>query len=118
MPVSLPARRSPGTARRVLVTGGSPRPRAAPSPPFPPARRSPGTARRVLVTGGASGLGAALAARYAARGDRVLVTDLATDADVPAGARYQQLDITSAADWAAARERVETEFGGLDVLVN
>jgi NAD(P)-dependent dehydrogenase (short-subunit alcohol dehydrogenase family) len=51
--------------------------------------------RRVLVTGGASGLGAALAARFAARGDRVLVTDLAPDADVPAGAVYQRLDITS-----------------------
>jgi NAD(P)-dependent dehydrogenase (short-subunit alcohol dehydrogenase family) len=87
-------------------------------PVFLPTRRSPGTARRVLVTGGASGLGAALAARYANRGDRVLVTDLAEHADVPAGARYQQLDITSAADWAAARDRVEAEFGGLDVLVN
>ncbi|WP_158675571.1 hypothetical protein [Nocardia stercoris] len=32
---------------------------------------------RILVTGGASGLGAALVARFAARGDRVLVTDLA-----------------------------------------
>ncbi|WP_116451618.1 SDR family NAD(P)-dependent oxidoreductase [Blastococcus litoris] len=74
--------------------------------------------RRVLVTGGASGLGAALAARYAARGDRVLVGDLAGTADVPAGASYQRLDITSEADWVAALERVRSEFGGLDVLVN
>jgi NAD(P)-dependent dehydrogenase (short-subunit alcohol dehydrogenase family) len=76
------------------------------------------TARRVLVTGGASGLGAALAARYAGRGDRVLVTDLAAGADVPAGAVYQRLDVTSESDWAAALDRVRAEFGGLDVLVN
>ncbi|WP_040339858.1 SDR family NAD(P)-dependent oxidoreductase [Candidatus Blastococcus massiliensis] len=74
--------------------------------------------RRVLVTGGASGLGAALAARFAARGDRVLVTDVAPQADVPAGAAYQRLDITSEDDWAAARDRVRAAFGGLDVLVN
>lgn len=74
--------------------------------------------RRVLITGGASGLGAALAARYAARGDRVLVGDLADTADVPAGALYQRLDITSEADWASALERVRAELGGLDVLVN
>ena len=32
--------------------------------------------RRVLVTGGASGLGAALAAAYAERGDDVLIGDI------------------------------------------
>lgn len=74
--------------------------------------------RRVLITGGASGLGAALAARFAARGDRVLVTDLAADAAVPAGAVYQRLDITAEDDWRAARDRVRAEFDGLDVLVN
>lgn len=74
--------------------------------------------RRVLVTGGASGLGAALAARYAARGDRVLVTDLAATASVPSGAHYQRLDITSEADWAAAVDRVRSRWDGLDVLVN
>jgi NAD(P)-dependent dehydrogenase (short-subunit alcohol dehydrogenase family) len=72
----------------------------------------------VLVTGGASGLGAALAARYAGRGDAVLVTDLAAHADVPAGARYQRLDVTSETDWVAALERVRDEFDGLDLLVN
>jgi NAD(P)-dependent dehydrogenase (short-subunit alcohol dehydrogenase family) len=76
------------------------------------------TPRRVLVTGGASGLGAALAARYAARGDRVLVTDLAPDADIPAGALYQRLDVTSEDDWKAALHRVRVDLGGLDVLVN
>ncbi|WP_091381441.1 SDR family NAD(P)-dependent oxidoreductase [Geodermatophilus sp. DSM 45219] len=84
---------------------------------MPSSPSSPGP-RRVLVTGGASGLGAALAARYAGRGDDVLVTDLAAHADVPAGARYQRLDVTSETDWAAALERVRDDLGGLDVLVN
>ena len=74
--------------------------------------------RRVLITGGASGLGAALAARYVGRGDRVLVTDLAETAEVPAGATYTRLDITAEDDWAAALERVRSDLGGLDVLVN
>ena len=65
---------------------------------------------RVLVTGAASGLGAALADAFEARGDRVLRTDL-SDADLT-------LDITSDDDWARARDHVQETWGGLDVLVN
>lgn len=76
--------------------------------------------RRVLVTGGASGLGAALAARWAARGDRVLVGDLPAlrPAGLPPSVLYQRLDITDEADWAAVVERARREWGVLDVLVN
>ncbi len=77
---------------------------------------SPG--RRVLVTGGASGLGAALVDEFLKRGDRVLVTDLADTSDVPEGADYLRLNVTSDADWDAARAWVESNWGGLDVLVN
>lgn len=73
---------------------------------------------RVLVTGGASGLGAALVAAFLQRGDRVLVTDLADDGVPPDGADYLRLDVTSDADWDAARAWVEQSWGGLDVLVN
>ncbi len=66
--------------------------------------------RRVLITGAASGLGAALATAFAARGDEVLRTDL-HDADLT-------LDVTSDDDWAAALAHVERTWGGLDVLVN
>ncbi len=83
---------------------------------------------RVLVTGGASGLGAALAAAFAARGDQVLIGDL-DEPDEPGGRAangvrdqtrpsYLHLDVRSDDDWAAARAWVEREWGGLDVLVN
>ena len=70
---------------------------------------------RVLVTGGASGLGAALVAAYAERGDQVLVADIHEPAEAE---HFLRLDVRSDDDWAAAREWVEREWGGLDVLVN
>ncbi len=80
---------------------------------------------RVLVTGGSSGLGAALVARYAARGDRVLSADLVASSDlVAAGVASEdavverRLDVRSEEDWAAARAWVEETWGGLDLLVN
>ena len=65
---------------------------------------------RVLITGAASGLGAALAAAFEARGDQVLRSDR-TGGDLT-------LDVTSDDDWAAALAHVEETWGGLDVLVN
>ena len=78
------------------------------------------TGRRVLVTGGASGLGAALVTAFAARGDRVLATDLAerAPASLPPGVEYLRLDVTSDQDWATAPAHVERLWGGLDLLVN
>lgn len=78
--------------------------------------------RRVLVTGAASGLGAALADAFEARGDEVLRTDRAGERGFETGLRPSstaaRLDITSEADWAAALGHVEETWGGLDVLVN
>ncbi|RZS30405.1 NADP-dependent 3-hydroxy acid dehydrogenase YdfG [Herbihabitans rhizosphaerae] len=79
---------------------------------------------RVLVTGGASGLGAAIAHRYAKDGARVLVSDVdgeageKTVAALGDSAAFVKLDVTSDADWTAAREWCEREWDGLDVLVN
>ena len=81
---------------------------------------------RVLVTGGASGLGAALVDRFAARGDQVLSADLSEPhvamatphSDNSGDVTHRVLDVTSEEDWAAAVEWVTSEWGGLDVLVN
>ena len=55
---------------------------------------------RILVTGGASGLGAALVAKFIAEGHQVLSTDVAADGPDD-GASYRQLDVRSPEDWAA-----------------
>ncbi|HET9499140.1 MAG TPA: SDR family NAD(P)-dependent oxidoreductase [Marmoricola sp.] len=73
---------------------------------------------RVLVTGGSSGLGAALVEKFRARGDQVLVTDLAAAGERGSGAAYLHLDVTAQDDWDAALAWVRSEWGGLDILVN
>jgi len=86
----------------------------------------PDVRRRVLVTGGASGFGQAIAAVYAARGDHVLVTDLADEPDpacLPQATgdgevAYLPLDIRDESAWEKAESWVVEHWGGLDVLVN
>jgi len=76
--------------------------------------------RGAIVTGGASGLGAAVAAALAAEGARVIVADVdAAGAERVAGeigGRALRVDVTSAADAAAAVRAAEAD-GGLHVLV-
>jgi 3alpha(or 20beta)-hydroxysteroid dehydrogenase len=83
--------------------------------------------RVALVTGGGSGLGAALAQRFAEEGAAVVVTDLnpaaaeaVASAIGAAGgvALPLALDVAEEPGWAAAVERVQQVFGRLDVLVN
>ncbi|WP_411576641.1 SDR family NAD(P)-dependent oxidoreductase [Streptomyces mutabilis] len=74
--------------------------------------------KRVLITGGASGLGRALAERYAAAGDRVLVADHDQPSELPAGASFVRLDVRIHKDWQRALKWCENHWGGLDILVN
>ena len=82
--------------------------------------------KAAVVTGGASGLGEAIAGRFAAEGARVVVVDV----DEPAARRVADdlvadgaaaeaatVDVTREADVAALFERVGADHGGLDVLV-
>ena len=80
--------------------------------------------KRVLVTGGASGIGAAIVARFLAEGSRVAVIDR----DAPAGrvmaqkhpsvAGVIEADVSDPAAVARGFEKVDALFGGLDVAIN
>lgn len=83
--------------------------------------------RVALVSGAASGIGLAIAQRFAAEGARVVATDrsadgLATVLPTLAGGagRHHSLvmDVTEEAGWIEVAGLIEREFGQLDVLVN
>lgn len=77
---------------------------------------------RVLITGAGSGLGKAMAARFARDGATVLVTDVDGAAAETVAKELDtgvlRLDVTDPASWAAALAWCEREWGGLDVLIN
>jgi len=82
-----------------------------------------------LISGGARGQGAAEARLFAGEGANVVIGDVLDDlckktADEINSKSGRQpvaavhLDVTRAADWRAAVDTCERQFGGLDVLVN
>ena len=84
-----------------------------------------GSYRRVLITGAGSGLGQALARRYAGSGARVACADLigeraeATRAALPGtGHLAYTVDVGSDDAMEQLRDRIVAEWGGLDVLIN
>lgn len=83
--------------------------------------------QRILVTGAGSGLGRALALRFATAGWRVACTDLRADTAEETAAAIRAAggsalamaqDVTSEASWAEVVARLQQEWGGLDVLIN
>ncbi|HVN41779.1 MAG TPA: SDR family oxidoreductase [Steroidobacteraceae bacterium] len=81
----------------------------------------------VVVTGGGSGLGRAIALRFAAAGANIALLDIDTEALVASAAAVRALgarclsvpcDVRDAPECAAAIDRAVGEFGRLDVLVN
>jgi NAD(P)-dependent dehydrogenase (short-subunit alcohol dehydrogenase family) len=80
-----------------------------------------------VVTGAGSGIGRAVARELAARGSRVLVTDVdaaratgvaAEITDGGGAAVGQRLDVAALDDFVAARDRCLDEFGAVDVVMN
>ena len=75
-----------------------------------------------VVTGGATGIGEATAELFAEEGARVAIVDRdpagATVANRIDRARFYRADISSEDDVRDAMVRAETDFGGIDILVN
>jgi 2-hydroxycyclohexanecarboxyl-CoA dehydrogenase len=75
-----------------------------------------------LVTGAASGIGEGIATRLAADGAKVAVCDIDSDRGEAVAATvagvFVELDVTSTQSVEAAVERVSSELGGIDILVN
>jgi rhamnulose-1-phosphate aldolase/alcohol dehydrogenase len=93
-------------------------------------QHEPDLARRVaVITGGASGMGRAIAERFAAEGCHVVITDIdgegarraaegiAQKIGDPNRALGIRADATSAAETAAAFSHAVRAFGGVDILV-
>jgi NAD(P)-dependent dehydrogenase (short-subunit alcohol dehydrogenase family) len=83
--------------------------------------------RVCVITGGGRGIGAAIAATFAAEGARVAILErdaaLAAEAErrlvgEGAEARSYEVDVADESGVAAAAERVVADFGRVDVLVN
>lgn len=84
-------------------------------------------AKVVLVTGGASGIGFALARRFAQAQATVVIADLDKAATTEAAARLAQarldvhamvLDVQREAHWERIIRQIERRFSRLDVVVN
>lgn len=83
--------------------------------------------RTVIVTGGSRGIGAEIARRFAALGDRVVIVyksdaaaagKIAAELGGDAVCIAMQADITETDDVAAVAAAAVERFGGIDVLVN
>lgn len=75
-----------------------------------------------LVTGAASGIGEAIARRFAGEGATIYLADTSASAGeriaAEIGGTFLELDVTSESGWLAAGERVRADRGRLDVLCN
>jgi 3alpha(or 20beta)-hydroxysteroid dehydrogenase len=77
-----------------------------------------------LITGGAGGMGVSHARAFVKEGAKVVLADVVGEKalelieELGESVRYVQLDVTNEAAWQRAVEFTESEFGGMNVLVN
>lgn len=80
--------------------------------------------KRAIVTGAGSGIGRSIALRLASEGARVVLADVDEAAaknvatEIKGDTLVHKSDVTSAAEVEALVEKVVSEWGGLDVMVN
>lgn len=95
-------------------------PRMVTEPHSPATSRLAG--RRVIITGAARGIGAAIAARFAAEGARLVLLDREGDqcraVAGQLGATALTVDLADPADARSVTQAAVDELGGIDVLVN
>ncbi len=85
--------------------------------------------RTAFITGGASGIGLGIAKSLEARGARIVIADLRPDhietalKQFSGGAQSNsvsaiEIDVTNREAYAAAAEKMQADFGGIDILIN
>lgn len=82
--------------------------------------------KTVLITGAGSGLGRAMALRFAEAGFTVAVTDSNREAAeetlslaaFPADSFAMQTDVTDENDWQQLLDKIQTDWSGLGILIN
>ncbi len=75
--------------------------------------------KTVVLTGGARGLGRCVTVALAAEGALVVVTDVVEPVyDLPAGAEFHRLDVTSPQDWSELARTLRNRHGPVHGLVS
>jgi NAD(P)-dependent dehydrogenase (short-subunit alcohol dehydrogenase family) len=78
--------------------------------------------RSVIITGGASGIGEEMVKAFVAQGARVSFIDIAQEPGnalaSATGATFYACDVTDIQALRAVLARIESDYGGVDVLVN
>jgi len=74
--------------------------------------------KRALVTGGTRGIGIAIAKRLQASGASVIVTARTVDTALPEGIECVQADLGAAEGISSVVDWIQSQSGGLDILVN
>ena len=74
--------------------------------------------KRVLITGGTKGLGAAMAGRFLAGGATVATTARSPSAADEPAVLFIEADVSAAAGSQKIIDRIQREWGGVDILIN